>query len=278
MLLFLMKKNNLIYIFIIFLVFLHIGSLYALIQFWSLSNFIYAVLTWQIFSTIGISVCYHRQICHKAFKTPNFVKAFHLFCALLSGQAGPIVWCHIHRLHHRYSDTEFDPHSPKEGFWDGHLGWIVNEKKRSKIPGILNPPTDLAHDKLLIFFQAIHYPFLVLLFFILYKIGGVELMLWQGCFRITLTLHSAWIINSACHIWGKRRFNTKDTSTNLHLLSFFTAGEALHNNHHKFPNSAKMSYSSDEFDLGYCYIKLLQILGLASDIKLISVDKVNDNK
>lgn len=186
---------------------------------------------------------------------------------MLSGQAGPIVWSHIHRLHHRHSDTRFDPHSPIDGFWAGHLGWMFKQEQRREIPGFDNIPKDLTNDPDIVFFQKIHYPALILIFAFLYFIGGMPLMLWQGCFRITLTLHSAWIINSFSHLWGYRNFETADNSTNSKILSLFTAGEGLHNNHHFKQTAVNLAFKPGEFDLGYLYIKTLMILGLAQSRK-----------
>lgn len=258
-----MYNKWLIRIFTLFLLFLHVGSLLAFVFYFSWVNFLLAILAWQVLSTIGISVCYHRQITHRSFSTNRVVKIFHLFCAMLSGQAGPVVWAHVHRIHHKYSDLDNDPHSPKEGFWSGHLGWIFNQEKRKDIEDFQNIPKDLLLDKDIQFFQKIHYPALIVLFVVLYQIGGASLMFWQGCFRITLTLHSAWIINSASHLWGYRNYETKDNSRNSKLLALFTAGEGFHNNHHARQSSPNLAHRKGEFDLGYLYIKILSKIGLA---------------
>lgn len=258
-----MYNKWLLRIFTFFLLFLHVGSVYAFIFYFTWSNFLLAILAWQLLSTIGISVCYHRQITHRAFHTGRILKIFHLFCALLSGQAGPIVWSHVHRIHHKYSDLEQDPHSPNHGFWAGHLGWIFNQESRSTTADFKEIPKDLVLDKDIQFFQKIHYPALILIFIVLYFIGGLSLMLWQGCFRIALTLHSAWIINSSGHLWGYRNYDTKDNSRNSKLLALLTAGEGFHNNHHAKQSSPNMGHKSDEFDLGYLYIKLLVLIGAA---------------
>lgn len=251
------------YAFISFLIALHIGSLIAFVSYFSWTYFFYSLVLWQLLSTIGISVCYHRQITHKSFSTGKVLKNIHLFCALLSGQAGPLVWAHVHRVHHRHSDEDLDPHSPKAGFWSGHLGWIVNDEKRKDNADLKKLPKDLLNDFEVMLFQKIHYPVLALLFIFLYAFLGVEGLLWFGCFRITLTLHSAWIINSSGHLWGYQNFDNGDKSRNSKLLALLTAGEGLHNNHHAMPSSAKLSYHKGEFDLGYMYIKSLERLGLA---------------
>ncbi len=254
-------------LFALFLSFLHVGSILAFTHYFSWEMFFISLVLWQVLSTIGISVCYHRQICHRAFKTGRVVKFFHLFCAFLSAQAGPIVWSHVHRIHHKYSDKDKDPHSPVDGFLSGHLGWIFNQQKRANTKEFQSIPKDLLNDPDIVFFQKMHYPGLILLFILLYRIGGAEYLLWFGCFRITITLHSAWCINSLGHLFGYRNFETRDNSRNSKLLSLFTGGEGFHNNHHHCPSRAKMSVKSDEFDLGYLYIKLLSTLKLARDIR-----------
>ncbi len=263
-----MISKSALTLFTIFLMFLHAGSIIAFTHFFSWKLFFISLILWQFFSTIGISVCYHRQISHRAFKTNRIVKNFHLFCAFLSAQAGPVVWSHVHRIHHKYSDQEKDPHSPIDGFWFGHLGWIFNQSKRANTEEFFTKPKDLVNDPDVIFFQRMHYPGLIVFFYFLYYIGGYEYLVWFGCFRITLTLHSAWAINSLGHLFGYRNFETKDQSKNSKLLAFVTAGEGFHNNHHNSPGKVKMSVKSDEFDLGYAYVKLLSKLNLAYDLRL----------
>lgn len=257
-----MYKGLLLYILVLFLGLIHIGSIIAFTHYFQWNYFFLSIILWQFLGTIGISVCYHRGITHRSYKSNNVIKIFHLCVALLAGQAGPITWATVHRIHHKYSDTEKDIHSPIAGFWQAHLGWIFQREKRKTMPEFKNPDKDLASDPTLRIFEKAFYPGLLLSLFLLYYLGGLAVFLWFGCFRLCLTLHSSWAVNSFGHILGYRNFETKDNSKNSKLLALISGGEGFHNNHHKRPNSPKMSYHPGEFDLGYLYLKVLHYLKL----------------
>lgn len=251
----------------LFLLLLHVGSIFAFTHFFDVKLFLTALFLWQFFGSIGISICYHREITHKAFKSSLPIRLFHLICAMLAGQAGPIMWAQVHRIHHKYSDREGDPHSPNKGLINAHFGWIFQQKERKKNKDFLVLPKDLANDPLLRFFQYMHFPSLIIVFVLLYKTGGMSYLLWLGCFRITLTLHSAWVINSLGHFWGYQNYPGSDQSKNNKFIALFTFGEGFHNNHHKRPSSINMGHRKDEIDFGYYYILLLEKLKLVSKVK-----------
>ena len=249
-----------------FLLALHIAAVAAFLLFFSWTMLITSLLCWQLFAVIGISVCYHRQITHRSFTTPYPVLVFHLMCALIAGQAGPALWANVHRMHHRYSDTDRDVHSPTHGFWRAHTGWLFLQDRRRSLPELRTLPRDLSASLTLLLFDRLYYPGVAAVLALLYLIGGMDWLLWLGAFRMTLTLHSAWIINSAGHTWGYQNYDTADNSRNSKLLALITGGEGLHNNHHRHPSSATMAHQKGEFDPGYLYIRLLQRLGLAYNV------------
>ena len=250
----------------IFLLSLHIGSLLAFTHYFNFELFILSLILWQLFGSIGISICYHREITHRSFRSVLPIKIFHLLCGMFAGQAGPIIWAHVHRIHHRHSDKEGDPHSPKDGLINAHFGWLFQRDKRRKQKDFQNLPKDLTNDKILQFFQWMHFPALFLVFASLYYFGGIEMLLWLGFFRITITLHSAWIINSLGHHWGYQNYPGKDRSKNNKFIALFTFGEGLHNNHHKKPSSANLAHNKGEIDFGHYYITLLEKLNLISKV------------
>jgi len=250
----------------VFLGAIHLGALYGVVFHFDLTYLIITVFLWQFFSLIGISVCYHREITHRAFKSKPLLRIFHLTCALIAGQAGPIMWAQVHRIHHRFSDREGDPHSPKDGFLKSHLGWIFNQRERKKLKHFQIIPADLENDKLLQFFQKLHFPFFFGLLITIYFFLGLKGLLWFGCVRITLTLNSAWIINSLGHYWGYQNYTGIDNSRNSKILAFFTGGEGFHNNHHRKPRSCNMGHRPGEFDLGFQYIRLMRKLKLIYDV------------
>ena len=250
-----------------FLVAIHAGALVALLWYFSWGWLLVTIAAWQFFGLIGVSVCLHREITHRAFVSVLPLKIFHLTCALIAGQAGPVVWATVHRTHHKYADTERDIHSPRQGFWAAHLGWLFQRQKRQRMTEFQQAPKDLTGDRLLQFFFFIHFPAQFLIFALLYAWGGWPAVCWLGCFRIALTLHSAWSINSLGHLYGYRNYDTPDQSTNSRVLAMFTGGEGFHNNHHQYPGAAKLSHRAGEVDPGFLYIKLMQSLGLISNLQ-----------
>ena len=230
---------------------------------WDTNLFFVSILWWQLTGAIGISVGLHRQLTHRSFDTNPSVLFFHLVMAQLAGQAGPITWATVHRAHHKHSDSEFDPHSPLLGFWHAHLGWILNDQLRERIPDLKNPAADLAKNSMIQFFEKYHWFGILLQGLVLYAMGGWSWVLWLWGFRLALVLNSAWAVNSICHMWGSRNYETSDLSKNNLVLALLTAGEGYHNNHHSRPHYPIMAHQLWEFDLGGLYIKMLIRLGLA---------------
>lgn len=244
-----------------FLTALHVGAVVAFARFFDWGWLLVTLAAWQFFALIGISVCLHREISHRAFESRPALRVFHLACALIAGQAGPILWATVHRLHHQHADSANDLHSPLEGFWNAHLGWLFQHRRRA-MSELRQPPGDLVSDPLLGLFQRIHFPVQAAIFMALYLWQGWPAVCWLGCVRIVLTLHSAWSINSIGHMLGYRNHATPDRSRNSQLLALVTAGEGFHNNHHHSPRSANLAHARGELDLGYAYICLMAKLGL----------------
>jgi stearoyl-CoA desaturase (delta-9 desaturase) len=185
---------------------------------------------------------------------------------------GPIFWTAIHRIHHQRSDQTGDPHSPREGAWWAHVGWIlVGETKHNNTKLLAKYAPDLAKDRFYIWLNDYHWLPIVVLTGILGLIGGLPMVLWAGCFRVVFGLHATWLVNSATHIWGARRFATRDDSRNNWWVALISFGEGWHNNHHAHPTSARHGLAWYEFDPSWLQIKLLKALGLAKSIHVASV-------
>jgi stearoyl-CoA desaturase (delta-9 desaturase) len=105
---------------------------------------------------------------------------------------------------------------------------------------------------------------------VLWLIGGWQAVLWCVFFRVTFGLHATWLVNSATHLWGRRRFETADDSTNSWWVALLTFGEGWHNNHHAFPSAARHGLKWYEIDVNWYAIRALKFIGLAKSIKLIT--------
>ncbi len=251
----------------VFMVAFHIGAIAALF-FFSWGAVIAAAILYVFAINMGIGMGYHRLLTHRGYKTPKWVEYFLTVCATLSLEGGPIFWVATHRVHHQLSDKTGDPHTPTEGGWWAHLGWILSgESLHAQTVMLARYAPDLAKDRFYVWLSKYHWIPLTLVGLGLLAIGGWTWVLWGIFFRVTLGLHSTWLVNSATHMWGSRRFATRDESRNNWWVALLTGGEGWHNNHHAHPVSARHGLKWYEFDPNYYGIWLLKKLGLAHDIK-----------
>jgi sn-1 stearoyl-lipid 9-desaturase len=265
------KNNEINWVTAGFMVAFHIGALAALF-FFSWKAFFVAVLLNWISGSLGIGMAYHRLLTHRGYKTPKWVEYFLTTCATLALEGGPIFWVATHRIHHQYSDKDGDPHSPIDGKWWAHAGWIlVGKSMHHDTETLARYVPDLAKDKFHVAITKFHYVPMIVLGIVLLAIGGLPLMLWGVCLRTVVGLHSTWLVNSATHSWGSRRFKTRDLSTNSWWVALLSFGEGWHNNHHAHPTSARHGLAWYEIDFNWYAIWTLKKLGLAHDVYSIQL-------
>jgi fatty-acid desaturase len=256
-----------------FLILFHVGALAALF-FWSWQGIVAAVILYWVAGSLGIGMGYHRLLTHRGYKVPRIVEYFLAICASLALQGGPIQWATTHRMHHAYTDKEGDPHTPREGRWWSHVGWILTgTAQRHDQAAIAHYVPDLAKDRFYVWLDRLYFVPLVVLTLALFVFGGWSVMLWGVCVRVTLALHATWLVNSATHLWGRKRFETGDDSTNSWWVAMLTFGEGWHNNHHAHPTSARHGLKWYEVDFNWWGIRTLQFLGLARGIKRVRFNK-----
>jgi stearoyl-CoA desaturase (delta-9 desaturase) len=260
---------------VIFMVLFHIGAVVALFM-PSWKALICSAVLWVYASNIGIGMCYHRLLTHRGYKVPKWVEYFMTIGATLALEGGPIFWVATHRVHHQLSDHEGDPHTPTEGAWWAHIGWILSGVSMHAETALLaRYAPDLARDKFHVWLSKYHWVPMVVVGLVLLAIGGWPCVMWGIFLRVTIQLHATWLVNSATHMWGSRRFETKDHSRNSWWVALLTGGEGWHNNHHAHPVSARHGLAWYEFDPNYLGILLLKKLGLAQDVKVAQFDKHN---
>ncbi len=217
----------------------------------------------------GIGMGYHRLHTHRAYKVPKFIEYFFAVCAVLTLQGGPIFWVAVHRIHHKYSDDKGDPHTPRDGRWWAHMLWtIFGEALHSNTAVTGKYAPDLMQDRFYRVLNTWHWVPLVILGAGLYIVGGVPYVLWGIFFRVVFGLHATWLVNSATHLWGTRRFETPDDSKNSMWVALLTFGEGWHNNHHALPRSARHGLNWREIDFTWMQIRLLERLGFAWDVQV----------
>ena len=256
-----------------FLVIAHVAAI-AAVFFWSWPAIITAVVFYAV-AGLGVGMGYHRLLTHRSYKVPKFVEYFLVTCATMSLEGGPIQWVVTHRIHHANSDREGDPHTPRDGGWWAHIGWILwGTVQNHTETTIARYAPDLMKDRYYRWLARFYYVPLTVVGVLLFVFGGWGVLLWGVFLRLTVTLHTTWLVNSATHLWGRTRFETGDNSRNSWWVALLTFGEGWHNNHHAYPTSARHGLRWYEIDLNWLGIRALQFLGLAHSIKRVRFNRV----
>ena len=238
----------------------------------------------------GISIGYHRLFTHRAFKAKPIMRG--VVGALGSAALeGPVIsWVANHRKHHPFTDRHGDPHSPHvdhgggvigtlRGLGHAHMGWLFSHTQRGAklryAPDLLKDPVARFIDRTWVLWVGLGlaFPFGLGVALTGSIAGGLTGLLWGGAVRIVLLHHATYSINSLCHVFGRRRFETGDESRNLAWLAPLSFGEAWHNNHHAFPQSAAHGLRRAEFDPSAVVIRVLERLGLVYDVVRIPVER-----
>jgi len=247
-----------------------IGVLVAIILCWNQYVFAQDLILFAIFyvfAVLGITVGYHRMLTHQGFQTFWPVRLFFLACGAMAWEGSPSEWAATHIRHHAHSDEEGDPHSPLDGFWHGHIGWLFSlknfETAKNYAPHLLKDPVVRFVDKTLLFWLLFS---LVLPF----ALGGWTGFVWAGLVRIFLNTHVTWSVNSICHTFGNKDFETTDESRNHWVIGLLAMGEGWHNNHHAFPKSAFHGLKWWQIDGSGLLIGLMEKVGLVWKVERIS--------
>ncbi|HYZ84864.1 MAG TPA: fatty acid desaturase [Bryobacteraceae bacterium] len=260
------------------LIFLHAGALAALFTF-TWERFWTAFILYWMAIGFGIGMGYHRLLTHRSYKVPKPLEYFFAICGTLTLEGGPIFWVGTHRIHHQVSDRDGDPHSPRDGAFWAHMGWIIfGQAMHNETESMGRYAPDMYADPFYRWLNNYHYVPLVILGVICLAIGGWPLVWWAVCLRVTLGLHATWLVNSATHMWGERRFHTKDDSRNNWWVALLTFGEGWHNNHHAHPASARHGLAWYELDITWLQIRLLQAIGIAKSVRVAKLPENEEQR
>jgi stearoyl-CoA desaturase (delta-9 desaturase) len=235
----------------------------------------------------GITIGYHRLLTHRSFRTPRWVEYIFATLGICCLEDTPVRWVTTHRVHHANSDVQSDPHSPLVDFLWSHVGWlIVHNRQTQTLDAFSKYSKDLLKDRYYMYLEK-HYWAQVWIylahaavFFLAGFLGmllaggttavatqmGWSLVVWGVLVRTVAVWHITWSVNSLSHLFGYRSYETGENSRNNWLVAFLTVGEGWHNNHHQFPTAASVQHRWWEIDISYYEIKLLEKLGLATDI------------
>jgi stearoyl-CoA desaturase (delta-9 desaturase) len=252
---------------------------------------VFAIL--YVLTGFGVTVGFHRLFTHRAFATKRWLRG--VLAALGSAAIeGPVIsWVADHRKHHAFADQPGDPHSPHvdhgvgwrgalRGLAHAHMGWLFLHTQRGArkryAPDLIADPVVSFVDRTFLYWAV---GGLGAAFGLGWLIGGTLTaaltgLLWGGAVRLLVLHHVTFSINSLCHFFGRRRFDTDDESRNLAWLSVLSFGEAWHNNHHAFPTSAAHGMRWWEFDSSSLLIRGLEKVGLAWDV--VRIDPARQQK
>lgn len=255
---------------------------------WSPAALIGCALTF-LAREFGLTGFYHRYFSHRAFRTSRWFQFVGALLGNAAVQRGPLWWAAHHRQHHRHADMPGDVHSPHQhGFWWSHTGWFLNNR---------NYQTDYAQVKDFVKFPELvwlnRYDMLapIGLAVATYGVGewlgkvfpstgthGWQMLVWAFVVSTVLLYHVTYAINSLAHAWGSRRFETRDHSRNNWWLALAAAGEGWHNNHHRFPASARQGFYWWEIDTTYYALVVLSWLGIVWDLRPVPDEVLEEGR
>jgi len=236
----------------------------------------------------AITAFYHRYFSHKAFKTTRIAQFIFALLGASAAQRGPLWWASHHRHHHVHSDAPEDVHSPRQqGFWWSHLAWFLVNQNFHTNPALVK---ELMHYRELRFLDRFDSLIPILLIVTLFQLGGWlenafpqwhtsswQMVVWGYAISTVMLYHMTFTVNSLAHVWGKRRYATKDDSRNNWLIAIATLGEGWHNNHHHFPGSARQGFFWWELDFTYYGLKLLAACRVIWDLRPVPSSKLHQH-
>jgi stearoyl-CoA desaturase (Delta-9 desaturase) len=220
----------------------------------------YLVRMWAV--TVG----YHRYFSHRAFKTSRVFQFIIGVMGTLAVERGPLWWGALHRRHHTYADSDDDIHSPTlHGFFWAYIGWMHSKTHTATTD--YAAMRDFKRFRELYWLNEYYIVAPLVACGLLFVFCDYATFVWVVLVATVVQWHALFASNTFCHLFGSRRFDTKDTSTNNAVCALLVLGEGWHNNHHFFPGSARQGFYWWEYDVGYYSIKLLQALRLVWDVR-----------
>jgi stearoyl-CoA desaturase (Delta-9 desaturase) len=227
---------------------------------------VFTVVTWEDWLLcavlyVGRMFCitagYHRYFSHRSFRTGRVVQFLLALGGTTAAQKGPLWWAGHHRMHHRYSDLDDDIHSPRDGFWWSHVGWILSTRYKATDAAAIR---DFSAYPELRWLDRYSWAPPWALGITCLLLGGWGALLIGFCLSTVLLWHGTFVVNSLTHLFGRRRFATTDTSRNSFVIALVTGGEGWHNNHHYLPASARQGFAWWEFDPTWYALRALAAL------------------
>jgi stearoyl-CoA desaturase (delta-9 desaturase) len=254
-----------------------LATVYAVTRLWQhqvVPIDIAMMVSMYLLTGLGITVGFHRFATHRSFKSRRATEAVLLALGSMALEGDVIQWVADHWKHHKNADKPGDPHSPMEGLFHAHLGWLFGSNR-----GV--PEQDAKHllkDPIARFMSRTFLLWAALGIALPFLIDGWRGVVWGGLVRVFITHHITWSVNSVCHQFGRRTFNTPDQSHNQWLVGLLGLGEGWHNNHHAFPESAFHGLAWYQIDISGYVIRGLEKVHLIADVRRVSLERMERKK
>ncbi|MEX3787154.1 fatty acid desaturase [Paraburkholderia sp. BR14374] len=241
---------------------------------------VYTLIVTHI-TIIGVTVYLHRCQAHRALDLHPIASHFFRFwlwmtTGMLTGQ-----WAAIHRKHHAKCETEEDPHSPQtRGIWKVLLEGAELYRTEAKNEETMRKfshgtPNDWLERNVYTKYPILGVSLMMVINVALFGVVGLTIWAVQ---MVWIPFWAAGVVNGLAHFWGYRNFNSSDASTNIFPWGIIIGGEELHNNHHTYATSAKLSNKWYEFDIGWMYIRIMQAFRLAKVKKIAPTPRLTTGK
>lgn len=243
---------------------------------------VFAIILYAI-RMFAITGFYHRYFAHKTFQTSRVGQFVFALLGNTAVQRGPLWWAAHHRNHHVNADKPTDEHSPvQHGFLWSHMGWFLS---RDNFATRLDRVKELAKFPELRFLDRFDIVVPIVFAISIFLLGdwlehsaphlntnGWQLFIWGFVISTIALYHGTFTVNSLAHVWGKRRYATRDHSRNNWFIAIITLGEGWHNNHHHYPGAAKQGFYWWEFDFTYYGLKLMAACGLIWNLRTVPIE------
>jgi stearoyl-CoA desaturase (delta-9 desaturase) len=234
---------------------------WPLVGLWAASHFVRA---------IGLTLAFHRYFAHRSFQMNRGARFVWAFIGTAAMQKGPLWWAGHHVNHHRFADREGDPHSPSvSGVYYAHVGWFLNDAKNDRLEPTNPVVRDFSKAPEILWLERLNPVPPAMFALAMYLIGGMPWLVWGFCLPTVTLAHATFAINTVNHMFGSRRFETRDESRNNPVTALFAAGEGWHNNHHRYQRAARNGFYWYEFDPTWYVIRAMQAVGLAWDVQAV---------
>ncbi|KAJ3653122.1 hypothetical protein Zmor_019037 [Zophobas morio] len=284
------SKMNILWYKLIMLSFSHYFALIGIYYVLSLN------VNWQTYlfafllargGNLGVTAGAHRLWCHKAYKAKLPLRIILCIFQTVAFQHCIYVWCHDHRVHHKFTDTNADPHSIKRGFFFAHMGWLLVHKHPDFTRlGKTVDMSDLEADPV-VRFQKKYYAILAPVFSLVVP-TMIPWYFWNqdlyvsfctaGMLRLVISFHFTWTVNSVAHTWGTRPYDRSIQASENQLVSFLTWGEGWHNYHHVFPWDYRAAELGTFDNWSTTFIDSMAKIGWAYDLRTPSSKIIQERR